>query len=418
MKKRVVIAGTGTRALNFAEGLLHRVNEYSELVGLFDINMSRIKGFQYLIKAEIPGFIDFEEMLRTVKPDTLLVCVPDYLHPEFVEKGFAAGLDVVTEKPMAMDRAGIERIRNAERKYNKEVIVTFNVRFQPYAAAIKKLLMEKPVGNINNVVAEWFIDRTHGQEYFHRWHANMKNGGGLLVHKATHHFDLLNWFLEDEPVSVYANGSRKVFGDANDFRGERCSICPHRNSCWAVMRSRLDDADLNPGSDGEIFDQLFFKAEHEDGYIRDNCCFRKDIDIYDTMSVIINYKKGTVVNYSENAYSPWQGYNIVFNGDNGRIEVGTVSPATRPPETKEKDDEIRIIRGTTRENVSMEVIPFKAVLTPHGGGDYALFDQIFGAGGADPLGQRAGSRAGALSALIGISANESILSGQVEKINF
>ncbi len=418
MKRRVVIAGTGTRALNFAEGLLHRVSEYSELVGLYDINASRIKGFNKLIKAEIPGFTDFETMLRTVKPDTMLVCVPDYLHPEFIERGFAAGLDVVTEKPMAMDRAGIERIRRAELKYGKEVIVTFNVRFMPYSAAIKKLLMSNPIGKINNVVAEWFIDRTHGQEYFHRWHANMKNGGGLLVHKATHHFDILNWFLDDEPESVFARGSRKVFGDANDFYGERCSTCQYRNNCWAVMKSRLDDADLNPGSDGEIFNELFFKAEHEDGYIRDNCCFRRDIDIYDTMSVMINYKNGAVVNYSENAYSPWQGYNIIFNGDAGRIEVGTVNRATRPEETKEEDDVIRIIHGTTRQNVSMEVIPFKSVLTPHGGGDYALFDQIFGAGGADPLGQKAGSRAGALSALIGIAANESIISGKVEKINF
>ena len=47
-----------------------------------------------------------------------------------------------------------------------------------------------------------------------------------------------------------------------------------------------------------------------------------------------------------------------------------------------------------------------------------MFDRIFGAGGPDPLGQMASSRAGALSALIGITANESIASGKVEIINF
>ena len=61
---------------------------------------------------------------------------------------------------------------------------------------------------------------------------------------------------------------------------------------------------------------------------------------------------------------------------------------------------------------------FEEVMTPHGGGDYAMFDQIFGAGGPDPLGQVAGSRAGALSALVGITANESIASGKQEMINF
>ena len=245
----------------------------------------------------------------------------------------------------------------------------------------------------------------------------MKNGGGLLVHKATHHFDLLNWFLDDEPESVFARGSRRVFGDANEFCGENCRTCPHRHNCWAVMTSALEDADLNPSGDAEIFQQLYFRAEHVDGYLRDRCCFRRDVDIYDTMNVMINYRSGVVVNYLENAYSPWQGYNIVFNGDGGRIEVGTVNRSTRPKNMR-GEDMIRIIHGTTRENITMEEIPFAEATTPHEGGDYALLDQIFGAGGPDPLGQMASSRAGALSALIGITANESIVSGQVEKINF
>lgn len=417
MKKRVVLAGCGTRALNFADGLINRVNQYSELVALYDNNAERMEGFKQLIHRNVPSFTDWDEMLKTAKPDTLMILVPDHLHPEFVERGFAAGLDVVTEKPMAMSREGINRIHAAELKYGKEVIVTFNMRFQPYSAAIKKVMMENPIGKITNVNAEWFIDRTHGQEYFHRWHSLMKNGGGLLVHKGTHHFDLLNWYLDDEPVSVYATASRQVFGDANPFYGERCSVCPHAKSCWAVLKSTLEDADLNPGSDGDIFEKLYFKAEHLDGYKRDRCCFDRTTDIDDTVNAIISYKNGTKVNYCETAYAPWQGYNIIFNGTEGRLEVGTVFKSTRPDNMK-TEDYIRIIKGTTRQNITMTEMPFQEVLTPHGGGDYALFDQIFGAGGPDPLGQMAGSRAGALSALIGITANESIASGKTEMINF
>jgi len=416
MKRRVVIAGCGTRALNFADGFLNRVSEHSELVGLYDKNSARIEGFNKLIDRNIPGFTDWDEMLRTAKPDTLVIIVPDHLHPEFVEKGFAAGLDVVTEKPMAMNREGIERIHAAEVKYGKEVIVTFNMRFTPYSAAIKKLLMDNPIGRITNVNAEWYIDRTHGQEYFHRWHSDMKNGGGLLVHKGTHHFDQLNWYLDDEPVSVFARGSRQIYGDANDFYGERCSNCAHSQNCWAVLKSTLEDADLNPGSDGNIFNELYFKAEHLDGYKRDRCCFDRKTDIYDTMNAMITYRKGTVVNYCETAYSPWQGFHIDFNGTDGRIEVYRIFKACRPDNLGE--DFIRIIKGTTRQNITMVEKRFEEVMTPHGGGDYAMFEQLFGAGGPDPLGQVAGSRAGALSALVGITANESIASGKEEKINF
>ncbi len=414
--KRVAIAGTGTRALCFAKGILHRVSEYSQLVALYDLNPQRIKGFKYLLKNEsIPEYTDFEAMVKEARPTHLLVCVPDCAHPQLIEMGFSHGLEVVTEKPMAMNREGIRRILQAERKYGKKVCVTFNMRFSPYSEAIRKLMLDHPIGKITNVTAEWFLDRTHGQEYFHRWHAKMSNGGGLLVHKATHHFDLLNWFLDDEPESVYATGARKVFGDANPFFGERCSNCPHANKCWAVLKSTLEDGDLNPGSDGEIFEKLYFEAEKLDGYHRDGCCFARDIDIYDTMNAVIRYKSGVMVNYSENAYSPWQGYNVVFNGDAGRIEVGTVDASTRPGNFR-GEDYIRILHGTTRQNITMEELPFREVMSPHGGGDYALYDQIFGKGGADPLGLMADSRAGAASALVGITANESIASGKVEKI--
>ena len=66
----------------------------------------------------------------------------------------------------------------------------------------------------------------------------------------------------------------------------------------------------------------------------------------------------------------------------------------------------------------MKELSFVEEATPHGGGDNRLYDLLLGPGGEDPLGQQAGSRAGALSALIGITGNESIKSGKPEKINF
>ena len=417
MKKRIVIAGAGVRALCFGRAIIGRVKDYSEMVALYDTNDARMTGFNTLLKTNIPQYTDFDKMVKETKPDTMIVCVPDYAHPDLIEMGFAAGLDIITEKPMAMNREGIERIRAAEIKYGKEVIVAFNMRFAPYSAAIKKVMKDNPIGKITSVNAEWMIDRAHGQQYFHRWHADIKKSGGLLVHKATHHFDLLNWFLDDEPVSVFAQGSLEQFGAAGEFRGERCTGCPHAKKCYAVLESTLEDGDLNPGSDGEIFNELYFKAEHVDGYFRDQCCFNPKIDIYDTMNLMIKYKSGTVLNYQETAYAPVAGYKIVFNGTDGRVEVGTYNRGARPDNMGE-EDYIRIFKGTNRKNISMKELSFVEEDTPHGGGDNRLYDLLLGAGGDDPLGQQAGSRAGALSALIGITGNESIISGNVEKINF
>ena len=407
MTKRIAIAGTGTRALNFADGIIQRCQGHSELVGLYDLNDKRMEGFCELIDRKIPSYTDFELMLKEREPDTLMICTTDKAHPELVEMAFAHDLDAVVEKPLAMNRAGLERVKAAEEKYGRKVMVTFNMRFAPYSAKIKELLLEKPIGEIKTVSAEWFIDKTHGIEYFHRWHNRMENGGGLLVHKATHNFDLLNWFLDDVPEEVFAYGSLQQYGAAGPYHGPNCRQCEHNQECWAAMKSNLFDEDLNPGSDGDIFNKIYFDAEKVDGYLRDQCCFDPGIDIYDTMNAVIKYKGGVQVSYALNAYSPWQGYRIIFTGTEGRMEVGTVHTGTRP-ENFNGHDTIRIIRGTTRQDITMEEIALEMDKTPHGGGDYLMFDKLFGGVKDDPLGQVAGFKAGADSAFVGICANESI----------
>src|SRR5690606_39405743 len=66
---------------------------------------------------------------------------------------------------------------------------------------------------------------------------------------------------------------------------------------------------------------LYVENEMYDGYIRVSCLFRKEIDIFDKMSVQIKYEINAVVNYSLTTYSPFEGWRIAFNGTEGRIEA-------------------------------------------------------------------------------------------------
>ena len=122
----------------------------------------------------------------------------------------------------------------------------------------------------------------HGADYFRRWHSHKENSGGLMVHKATHHFDLVNWWLSAVPVTVSASGKRDFYtpadGEAPRPR-EPPRALPHlpregasAPSSWTWPPSR----DLKA---------LYLDKEHHDGYFRDRCVFRPDIDIEDTMNV-------------------------------------------------------------------------------------------------------------------------------------
>jgi len=78
----------------------------------------------------------------------------------------------------------------------------------------------------------------HGAKYFRRWHAQMENSGGLLVHKATHHFDLVNWLL-----SGYIR-DRCLFREEIDIYDTRNAIV--RNRGGAQLSYALNASPIRP----------------------------------------------------------------------------------------------------------------------------------------------------------------------------
>jgi len=243
---------------------------------------------------------------------------------------------------------------------------------------------------------EWILDTRHGADYFRRWHRRKENSGGLLVHKATHHFDLINWWLEDEPQTVSAFGARRVYGPTRSERGERCSACEHAGACEFYVDYRADP----------FMKAFYFDAEGEDGYFRDRCVFADEIDIEDTMAASVKYKGGALMSYSLNAHAPYEGWRAALNGSGGRIEVEEYHSGHRAGEASQRIT----VHNRKGDNVTHEICKD---IGAHGGGDERLQARLFsGRAIPDPLGHMADSWAGAMSVLIGVAANRSIATGQ------
>jgi predicted dehydrogenase len=145
---------------------------------------------------------------------------------------------------------------------------------------------------------------------------------------------------------------------------------------------------------------LYVDPSRLDGYVRDACVFREEIDIPDTMTATIRYANGVQVAYSVNTYMPIEGFHLAFNGKGGRLEIRQYEdqPWTTPPA-----DEILLMRNFG----GVERIWVAHRAGGHFGGDDGLRTMLFKPGVADPLGQRAGARAGAVSVLCGLAALES-----------
>lgn len=399
-KTRIAVVGTGHRAIGmWGKPVVREFADKVQFVGLCDINPGRLETAKKMIGLDCPTYTDFDKMMKETKPDKLLVMTVDGTHHEFIVKGMEYGADIITEKPMTIDEQKCQAILDAEKRTGKKVRVTFNYRYSPHRQKIYELLNNDAIGKLTSVDFHWYLDVYHGADYFRRWHRLRKHGGTLLVHKATHHFDLLNWWINSEPEEVFAYGSLEHYGKNNSFRHTHCRPCPHKNKCAFYFDMTKDQYLMN----------LYAANEKHDNYHRDGCVWREDIDIFDKMAVQIKYANKVQVSYSLTTYSPYEGYRIAFNGTKGRLEAWIKE---RQPWKEEDFDELELTTNFGKR----EIIRIANNEAGHGGGDVRLRKHVFDPDGTDPYRQGAGSRDGAMSILVGIAARNSIDSGKAVKV--
>ncbi len=406
-KMRFAIIGTGGRSRMFWKALGEdpRIKRYNKLVALLDSNTARMKYVNRELGAKLPLYMphQFEQMVSKEKLDGIVVATRDNLHDLYIVKGLEAGLKVVTEKPMTTDEHKCQRIIDAMKGREKNLVVTFNYRYAPHNTKVKQLVMKGVVGEITMVELQWYLDVTHGADYYRRWHRQKASSGSLWVHKATHHFDLVNWWTGARPELVFALGSKRFYRPETFAPRERCLTCDVKKKCAFFL-------DLAGKKDGRL-KKLYLDAEVEDGYFRDRCVFSADIDIWDTRAATVQYSNGMIMSYSLNNYAPFEGYRLGLVGTKGRLDLfvhehAYINSGGQPA-----------LEGAAR-NIAIRVHPqfgkaydvsIEKAVGGHGGGDSRLLEDCFlPRKKKDPLGTAAGGEEGARSILVGIAARRSI----------
>ncbi len=420
-KKRYVQVGLGGRHSMFRRAICTDYSDRAELVGICDSNPGRLQLAQNEIKEdygmEVPAYEagDFERMISETCPDTVIVTTIDCHHDHYLCRAMELGCDVITEKPMTTDEDKCKRILKTRERTGREVKVTFNYRYAPPRTQIKELLMSGVIGNVLSVDFHWMLDLHHGADYFRRWHRNKDNSGGLMVHKATHHFDLVNWWLGTVPEQVFASGHRRFYTPQTaeryglDNRAERCLECPESDRC----RFFLDLAGKERGLSGASkLKKLYYDCEQHDGYFRDRCVFSDQIDIEDSMNVVVDYRNDARMTYSLNAFCAWEGYTVSFNGTAGRLEHKCEERAYI-----NADDSVpgRLKREGTWTRIYPNWRPAYEVdlwtgSGGHGGADPVMLGYIFAPDDQpeDKYMRAADERSGAWSILTGVAANRSM----------
>jgi predicted dehydrogenase len=428
--RRYVVVGTGHRVQMYLDAMAGDHKDDAQLVGLVEPNPGRLSVHLSRladIGLDVAGVVtggpdDLERVLKETGADRVIVTSPDYTHADLIVRSLDAGVDVVVEKPLTIDPESTRRIAEAVQRSGRQVVVTHNYRYSPRNSGLKELIKEGSIGTPLSVTFEWVLDTAHGADYFRRWHRDKANSGGLLVHKASHHFDLVNWLLADAPTQVYARGEVKFYGSENAAaRG----MTPHpQRGTHDGPRSPWE---LDLRSDPRL-KALYLDAESYDGYQRDQDVFGPGVTTEDNLAVIVDYAGGATLSYALNAHAPWEGYRIAVNGDQGRAELDVVERAAvltdadgkvvvDPSAAAESSSRTGGERLTLQRHWEVaQDVKIKEGSGAHGGGDALLLADVFRGPGDDWLERASDWVDGIRSIAVGMAGNESLRTGLPVKI--
>lgn len=373
--KRFVVCGLSSRAIHMYVEPLFANPVWGELVGIVDIDRERVEAFLAAKGLSLPFCLPdaVDGLLKETGADAVLVTGPDVSHVDYILAGLRAGLEVICEKPMVIDCAQATKVLEAERNSTGSLVVTHNSRYRANTMQVKRWLLDGRIGRVTNVELAWNLDTYHGASFFWRWNRLRRMSGGLTVTKSCHHFDLVNWWLNDVPEEVFAFGARNFYGPDsphNPARGERAgiSVAEQRSLSPYARRWEGDVKDDHLSTRGGF--------PNEAQYPRDSpwYVFDKEIDIEDTYSAVVRYRGGATMSYSMSASAAWEGYTLGINGTHGRIETTHFTAPPRLPFDPPGRETVTLM--PLFGEVETETFPLDS--DGHGGSDELVRGAVFG----------------------------------------
>ncbi len=430
-KQRYVVVGTGHRVQMYFDAMAGAHREHADLVGVVEpnpgrlqVHLDRLAGAGLDVSGVVTGVPeDLERVIAETRADRVIITSPDYTHAGLIVRSLDAGTDVVVEKPLTIDPESTRQIAEAVSRSGKQVVVTHNYRYSPRNSGLKELIKNGSVGRPLSVVFEWVLDTAHGADYFRRWHRDKQFSGGLLIHKASHHFDLVNWLISDAPARVYASGGLRFYGSENAAARGLASR-PERGT----HDGPHDPWELDLRNDARL-KALYLDNESHDGYRRDQDVFGPGITTEDNLAVVVDYESGVTLSYALNAHAPWEGYRIYVNGTEGRAELEVIEraavltdadgrlildPSAQPASSNRAGGERLTLQRHWETAQDVKIVSGEG---GHGGGDALLLADVFVGPGDDWLERPSSWVDGVRSIAVGMAGNESLRTGRAVTID-
>ena len=145
--------------------------------------------------------------------DAIVIGTPTDTHITLTMRAVNASKPVLCEKPIDLDIGKVDAAVNEIERLKARVMLAFNRRFDPSAAALRRAIDAGEIGEVRQVIMTSRDSALPTREY-------IRTSGGVFRDMVIHDFDMARWLLGEEPVEVFALASRLVdpgLTDVDDY---------------------------------------------------------------------------------------------------------------------------------------------------------------------------------------------------------
>ena len=156
-------------------------------------------------------YTDYKEMLAdtSLNLDDVHICTPNVSHCPIAVDSFAAGMNVICEKPMAATTEDAQKMMDAWKASGKLFTIGYQNRYRPEVQALKKVVEAGELGDI--YYAKAHAIRRRAVPTWGVFPDKSKQGGGPLIDIGTHALDLTLWMMDNySPKSVMGASFEKL----------------------------------------------------------------------------------------------------------------------------------------------------------------------------------------------------------------
>ncbi len=304
---KIGIIGAGERGVyTLGARMAERVHHEAFVVtALADINPQRLQeGKQFLEQkyresgwnVDIKTYEDFNQLIKD--PDVELIMITSYTskHIESALPALRSKKRVYLDKPIATRIEDSYRIIQVEKEQQNPLIMGFTRRYETAWRRAYELVQSGSIGELQMILLRSVIPYSR---YLQRWHRNHELSGGALNDKASHHFDVFNWFSHGHPEMIQAMGGRSSVFKPDPNAPKRCRECnrdcPYRvlpspmvkeRGVFYTLEKEYDD------NEAALFSQPSWQDAPTYDERVDNCVYDPESDIFDHALVNVSYDNG------------------------------------------------------------------------------------------------------------------------------